>query len=171
MMRATTVVMLAAALTGCAGASSDVVAPGAKVPISLSRAVRDADGVVVPQERQEIVGHFEQKSTSWGIAWSLVDLTPRTDLSQNVNQQVARAKGDAVVRLAVRSKPCGMNFVPVLGWLPIWPGCSSLVIGGDIVRVKPAPAPPPPVVAPTMPEPTPPVVVVAVKPSKKVSKR
>ena len=171
-MRALAVMGVAAALTGCAGASSDVVAPGAKVPISLSRAVRDADGAVVPQERQEVVGHFEKKSTSWGMAWSLVDLTPKTDLSPAVNEQVVRAKGDAVVRLAVRSKPCGLNFVPILAWLPIWPGCNDLVIGGDIVRVKPAPPPPPPPKAiPTMPEPMPPVVAVAMKRGKKVSKK
>lgn len=149
-------VLAVSVLVGCAGASSEVTAPAARMPVSFSRGVRDAEGVVLPQERQEVVGHFEERSTAWGIGWSYLSLTPKTDLSGALNEQVAAAKGDAVVRFGVRAKPCAMNFVPVLGWLPIWPGCSKLVATGDIIRVKALPPPPPPRVAPSMPEPLPP---------------
>jgi hypothetical protein len=178
MIRRIFILAVAASLVGCAGASSEIVAPGAKVPISLSRGVRDADGEIVPQSRQEIVGHFEQDATAWGMAYSLAKLTPTTDISDAVNEQVARADGQAVVRLSVRSKPCALNFVEVLNWLPFWPGCSNLVIAGDIIRVKKKapppvavaePAPPP---APPAPEPTPPPTTKKSKKSaKKVSAR
>ena len=129
---------LACALTsiGCAGATTEIVAGGAKVPISLSRGLRDHDGSIVTMENQEVVGHFSYDRTAWGMLYSFASLTPETDISEAINTQVAAAKGDAVVRLAVRSKPCALNYVAVLNWLPFFPGCSNIEIAGDIVRVR-----------------------------------
>ena len=185
MIRRILLATCAVSLVGCAGASSEVVAPGAKVPISLSRGVRDADGEIVPQSRQEVVGRFEQDATVWAIGYSFAKLDPTTEIDDGVNTQVARAQGQAVVRLSVRSKPCALNFVEVLNWLPFWPGCSNLVIVVDIIRVKskppetvfaPLPAPRPKAEAPEtvfapLPGPRPREPVPAAKPENKKNKK
>jgi hypothetical protein len=122
-------------VTGCAGARTDVVAPNAQVPVSLSRGVRDREGNLVDSSHRVLVGRFRQDKTVWGLFYAAVKLNPETDLSTEINQQVARAGGDAVVRLVIRSKPCGMNYVPLLDLLPFWPGCARIQAEGDIVKV------------------------------------
>lgn len=121
---------------GCAGAQTEVIAPQAKMPVSLSRGVRDADGNLVPEERKVVVGHFEDSQTAWGMAYSLVKLTPTTDISNALNEQVSRVNGDAVIRTTIRSKTCAMNFFSMLNWLPFWPGCTRVVVAGDIIQVR-----------------------------------
>lgn len=121
---------------GCAGARTEVVAPTARVPVSFSRSVRDQSGEIVPVERREVVGHFESRHNAWGMLYSLAKLDPTTDISREINEQVRAAGGDAVIHLSIRSKPCATDFVPVFNWLPFWPGCTRVVVEGDIIRVR-----------------------------------
>ena len=126
------------ALTGCAGARTHVVVASAEMPVSMSRAVRDADGVIVAADRREIVGHFDEDRTAWGMLYSAVKLTPEKDISSALNEQVKRAGGDAVVNVSIATRQCGLNWFPVLNLLPFWPGCANVHVEGDIIRVRPA---------------------------------
>jgi hypothetical protein len=138
------VITLAVAISalGCAGAMTSVVAPDAQVPVSMSRAVRDADGGLVTAERRKVVGHFHDEPTAWSLFYTAVALTPRTDISHSVNTQVAHSRGQAVTNLRVRNATCGLTYLVFpFGLLPIWPGCSNLEIDGDIITVEsPSPA-------------------------------
>ena len=147
MKRASTFVIgpLLFALTGCAGARTQVVAPTAEVPVSMSRGVRDADGVLVGADRREVVGQFDEARTAWGMFYSAVKLTPEKDISRAVNEQVRRVHGDAIVKLSIATRQCGMNFVPFLSLLPFWPGCANVHVRGYIIRVRAASAAPAPV--------------------------
>jgi hypothetical protein len=129
------VLALVALGTGCAGARTNVVADSAQYPISMSRAVRDADGSIVPQERVAKVGKLHSESMAWGLLYSGIRLTPRTDISKAVNRQVAAAGGDAIVNLRIMGSHCGGDFIPVVSLVPIWPGCANIVVEGDIIRV------------------------------------
>lgn len=121
--------------TGCAGARTNVVADSAQYPISMSRAVRDADGSIVPQERVAKVGKLRSEAMAWGLLYSGIRLTPRTDISKAVNGQVAAAGGDAVVNLRIMGSHCGGDFIPAVSLIPIWPGCANIVVEGDIIKV------------------------------------
>ncbi len=138
------------ALVGCAGARTSIVAPASQYPVSLSRGIRDTDGTLVPASRRKIVGHFKAKRKAWAMLYSFLSLTPSKDVSDDINQQIKAAHGDAIINLDVASATCGMNFVPFFDWLPIWPGCSNVEITGDIIQVLPAVArlTPPPAPAP-----------------------
>ncbi|HSO34737.1 MAG TPA: hypothetical protein VLT33_19520 [Labilithrix sp.] len=129
--------------TGCAGARTTVAADKAEYPISLSRAVRDPDGEIVSNERAVKVAPFRATSTAWGIFYSLLRINPRTDISEAVNAQVAAAGGQAVVNLRVMAGHCAMNTVAVLVSLPFLPGCTKVVVEGDIIRLVPVSAPAP----------------------------
>ena len=122
--------------TGCAGARTSVVADGASYPISLSRAVRDRDGSIVPSENMTKVGTLHDDATAWGILYSAIKLTPRTDISTAVNAQVAQSGGDAVVNLRVTGGHCASDFFALLTVIPIWPGCARIEVEGDIVKLK-----------------------------------
>jgi hypothetical protein len=128
------------ALTGCAGARTQVVAATAEVPVSMSRGVRDADGALVGADRREVVGQFDEDRTAWGMLYSAVKLTPEKDISRAVNEQVQRAHGDAVINVSIATRQCGLTWVPILNLLPFWPGCANVHVRGDIIRVRAASA-------------------------------
>lgn len=124
------------AATGCAGARTTVAADRAEYPLSLSPAVRDADGTIVSGADLERVATFQAKVTAFGMLYSAIRLNPRTDISKQVNEQIARAGGEAIVNLKIMSDQCGANFAAIIDAIPIWPGCAKVVVEGDIVKVK-----------------------------------
>lgn len=124
-----------AGATGCVGARTNVVAPDAAYPVSLSRAVRDADGTIVSQDRAVKVGTFRARFTAWGLFYTAVRLNPRTDISKSLNNQVKTAAGDAVVNLRVMSSVCAMDYIGVFFHTPLWPGCTKITVEGDIIKV------------------------------------
>lgn len=129
---------IALAASGCAGARTSVVADSALYPISMSRAVRDADGNIVPEGHLEKVGRFHDESLAWGLVYSAVPLTPRKDISGAVNEQMGATKGEAVVNVTIGAKNCVLNMIWPLTILPFWPGCTKIIVDGDIVRVASA---------------------------------
>lgn len=134
--------LLAASAAGCiSGARTNVTAPGANVPVSMSRGVRDANGQLVPLDQRQYVGTFEYKTRAWSTFYTLLPFTPNKDISDAVNTQVAAAGGEAVVNLTIISKGCSLNRVWPFIVLPIWPGCSKIEVVGDIITVGGAPTP------------------------------
>jgi hypothetical protein len=125
-----------ACATGCVGARTNVVAADAAYPISLSRAVRDAEGAIIPQERAVKVGTFHDETKAWGLFYSAIRLNPQTDISRSLNEQIKTVAGDAVVNLRVMSSVCAMDYVGVFVFAPLWPGCANIVVEGDIIKVK-----------------------------------
>ena len=125
-------------LTGCVGARTSVVAHHSKYPVSLSRGLRDRDGSLVAAERRRVVGKFSASHTAWNLVYSAAKLTPTTDISDEVNAQVAAAGGDAIVQLTIVTRACALDyFLFPFGILPFWPSCAFVDVHGDIVRVQP----------------------------------
>jgi hypothetical protein len=123
--------------TGCVGARTSVVAHHSHYPVSLSRGLRDRDGSLVAPERRKIVGKFTSSHTAWNLVYSAAKLTPTTDISDEVNSQVAAAGGDAIVQLTIVTRACALDyFVFPFGVLPFWPSCAFVDVHGDIVRVE-----------------------------------
>ncbi len=126
-------------VTGCAGARTTVVATHSHYPVSLSRGLRDRDGSLVTAERRRVVGRFSASHTAWGMVYSAAKLTPTTDISDEVNAQVAAAHGDGIIHLAIVTRACALDYFAFpFGILPFWPSCAFVDVSGDIVRVEPA---------------------------------
>lgn len=121
-------------LVGCAGARTAIIAPNATYPVSLSEGMRAADGHVLDKSEMKVVATFHEERTAWGMFYSAIRFTPRTDLSDAVNKQVADAKGEGIVRLRVESKACWLDYAIFLTLLPVWPGCAKLTIDGEIIK-------------------------------------
>jgi hypothetical protein len=134
------VLVLAASFAlGCSGASSNVVAPDAKYPLSLSDGLRDENGRLLEDNELEVVGAFEADYTAWGMWWNIISFTGDADISDEVNEQVAAAKGEGIVNLAVRSKTNVWNGMTLIGLLP---DAAAVKVRGHIVRRRPADKPP-----------------------------
>ena len=109
--------------------------------------MRDASGTVVGEDRREVVGQLDADGTAWGVFYSSVKLTPEMDVSQAVNQEVARLHGDAVINLTISTRQCGFNWAVFANVLPFWPGCADVHVHGDVIRVRDVVANAPPIVA------------------------
>jgi len=135
-MRGGLILLCGLVTSGCYGASTDVVAPTAKVPVSLSRAVHDANGSIVELGEREVVGTFSYDTTVWSLAYGAADLHGTTDISEAINAQVGEQGGDAVTNLEITGKACGWGMVLGFNLLPLWPGCEYIEVRGDIIRVR-----------------------------------
>jgi hypothetical protein len=122
--------------TGCAGARTTIAADHAAYPVSLSPAVRDSDKKIVSGDDLEHVAKFRADATAWGMPYSAIRLNPRTDISAQINDQIRRAGGEAIVNLKIMSAQCGANFAALIDAIPLWPGCAKIAVEGDIVKVK-----------------------------------
>jgi hypothetical protein len=134
-MKATIAILGLSGLGACSGMNSYVKADESKYPISLSGELRGADGQLLQPQQKKHVGTFELEYKTWTTLWTLIPIVNRTrDISDEVNEQVAKAGGDAVVGLDVSSKQCGLNYATLLGILP---GCGNMYLRGDIIKVTP----------------------------------
>ena len=100
-----------------------------------------ADGEVLAQ-----VGDFALSYKACSMLWRFVSFTGDKDISENVDAQVKAKGGDAITNLSVSSGATIWNDLTVIGLLP---DCSSVIIAGDIVKVKAAAG------APAVPAPSP----------------
>ncbi|MBX7082688.1 MAG: hypothetical protein K1X88_26010 [Nannocystaceae bacterium] len=135
--------------SGCAGGRSNLRFDDTRYPVSLSPTVLGSDGMVLVPARREIVGKLEIETKVYGLLWAAVPLTPNKNLSDQVNDQIERAGGQAVVNLRVTSRQCGLNSAWVLSTVPLWPGCSRVFVQGEIIRERPAELVPAPQAEPT----------------------
>jgi hypothetical protein len=105
-------------LAGCHSfthAGIEISAHKAKVPVSLTSGLVDDQGLVDPR-RVHKVATFH---------WETDDCVDKEsfDVSSAINEQVTRARGDAIVRLAISSRRKT--------------DCVEAQLDGDIVRVDP----------------------------------
>lgn len=133
---------------GCAGARSHVVAPDAQYPVSMSDGVRDTDGSLLSDKEKKVVGGFQRDYRAWGWLWSAVSFTGDKDISEEINEQVKKAGGDAIVNLAVRSEPCLWNLFTFIG---IVPDCANVKVRGHIIKKVAVSVPAPAILAPQTP--------------------
>ena len=116
-MKMLVVVVVALLLAGCSSSTRGDVrftASTARVPISLTRALADDNGIVAAG-RIHRLDDFRYETDG------CVNAT--LDISEAVNREVARVHGDAIVELEVQSKPSS--------------DCVSVRLHGVIVRVDP----------------------------------
>lgn len=122
---------------GCGGSNAVLRADKAAYPISMSQGLRGEDGKLLQKAQKQSVGTFTLDYTSWSALWTLVPVfNARRDISSEVNDQIAKAGGDAIVGLNVTSTHCLWNFFTIVGVLP---DCANVAVRGDIVKVA-APA-------------------------------
>ncbi|HEY4393432.1 MAG TPA: hypothetical protein VGP64_05200 [Polyangia bacterium] len=118
-------------LTAGCGARSYIRADSARYPVSLSSGVRGADGKLVDPQALQKTGEFHSDYTACRMFWTLVPVkSAHRDISDEVNQQVAEAHGEAIVNLSVQSAATVWSFITFLG---VFPDCGKVDITGDIV--------------------------------------
>ena len=159
--------LLVVALSGC-GVSSWVVADESKYPISMSNGLRDQSGELVPAKSKTKVGDFKKDYKACSMLWRLISFTGDKDISEDVNAQVANAKGDAITNLSVESSGTVWNLLTLIG---IFPDCGNVRLQGEIVKVTPAEAPAPAAPAPAAAPTTPPAPPVAPPPPPPVAQQ
>ena len=125
--------------TACGGARTNVRADKAEYPLSMSQGLRGESGALLAAGDKQEVGSFELDYKAWSASWTLVGISNNDrDISSEVNAQVAKAGGDAIIDLTVNTGHCMWNYFTVVG---LFPDCANVSIRGSIVKV-PSAAPP-----------------------------
>jgi hypothetical protein len=123
-------VVFALLATAC-GARSYISAGDSTFPVSMSSAVQGPDGTVLVGSDLQTVGAFRLDYKKCNMLWTLIPLFFRTeDISDEIDEQVRRAHGEAVINLTVQSSATVWNVLTLFGVLP---DCSNVRIRGEIV--------------------------------------
>jgi hypothetical protein len=135
-----TVIFSCFLITGCAGSSSRISAPSVNYPVSLSPAVRTADGAIAMEDDLVKVGKFNYRYTTRTMLWTIIPLSQSChDISNALNEQITRYKGDAVVNLKISNGGDAMITFKSFLTLGLLPSASEIEVTGDIVSLKVAP--------------------------------
>jgi hypothetical protein len=127
--------------TACGGSNAVIRADKANYPVSMSKGLRGEDGKLLRASQKQSVGTFALDYTSWSAVWTLVPIVnARRDISPELNAQVEKVGGDAIVGLNVKSTHCLWNYFTIVGVLP---DCAHVAIRGDIVKVAASSVPAP----------------------------
>jgi hypothetical protein len=136
-MKSHWILVLFLLLTSCvSGSKARISLEEARVPVSMSRTVRDENGNLLKLGELEKVGKFNTTLLSWSILYKSVPLSGKKDISLDVNDQVSKVNGEALVNTTIECRSCGLINLPVLSVLPFWPTCSIINANADIVRRK-----------------------------------
>jgi hypothetical protein len=133
------ILIIASGLFGCVGARPEITFEKAIVPISMSGVVLDSSGLPLTPKDQIPVGRFKAEQTGYAMLYTFLPLNS-LDFSDEVNHQVSAVNGDAVVNLEVTLMTSGcstLNFLQITQAVPIYLGCVTAFLEGDIIQVHP----------------------------------
>lgn len=84
----------------------------------------------------DALGAFSTSKPSFGLFYSALGISPRYDVSEDVNRQVSTVGGEAIIdaTVSVTTDCNALNAFPILNVIPVWPGCVHVVMSGAIVR-------------------------------------
>jgi len=137
-IRLASLVWLVLSATACAGARGSLSFDKLQYPVSSSAALYTTEERQVSGNQLEELGQIHVTERLWSTFWSAIPLHGTRDVSAPINTQIAQAGGEGAVGLSVTAANCGTNYVELLNWLPIYPGCVLVTVRGQIVR-QPAP--------------------------------
>jgi len=122
---------------GCAGARANmrVSLDDARYPVSMSKGVPGPGGEILGPDELEVVGSFEAERRGFALLYGGLPLGT-INFSEDLNQQISKVGGEAVVRFEVEVVDSNWNFFWPLIWLPIYPGNVQVRVWGDVVRQK-----------------------------------
>lgn len=122
---------------GCAGANANmrVTFNQARFPVSMSQEVPGPDGVALHKRDLNVVGSFEASQRGFALLYGLLPLGT-VNFSQDLNEQVSNADGEAVVDLQVEVMDSDWNWLWPLIWVPVFPANVQVRVWGDIVKRK-----------------------------------
>ncbi len=119
----------------CAGAGANVRVSldQAQYPVSMSSWVPGPDGIPLGPDDLKEVDQVNLRGTGRALVWGFLPLGD-VNLSEELNQAVADAHGEAVTNLTLTIRSSLWNIPWPLIWCPFHPGAVNVELHGDIVR-------------------------------------
>jgi hypothetical protein len=124
-------------LVRCAGSQGSVRFDKMKYPVSASAYLEKQPGKPQGLGREVILAErFEYTYHHWAIVYSFVPLSNTDTLAEELNREIEKHSGVGAVNVRFRVTSCRLNTFSAILLLPIFPGCSEVVMRADIVREK-----------------------------------
>lgn len=123
--------------SSCSGSRAYLKFENLKYPASMSKYLYDKDGSIVsPGNGLKISGHFEREETQWSILWTFVPLNSTAWVDEMINEEIRKVNGSGAINIEIGNVACKHIGIPVLGFIPLYPGCQKLSVSGDVVTVQ-----------------------------------
>jgi len=122
------------ALISCAGSRGEIKMNQSRYPVSLSPVIIDNGRMYVESENVHYVTKINLESRKWSIFYTLIPLNNLDSVPQEMDRIIKQYKGNGIMNLSLSAKACKWNFLFPLNALPFWPGCTRILLQGDIVR-------------------------------------
>lgn len=121
----------------CAGSKGNIHFDKLNYSASLSPYLLDSSGKILSEEigLKRIEG-FTVKHRFWGVFYGHIPLNGEEALISEINQSVENANGDGIINMTIIARDCMFNNFFILNIFPIFPGCTTIFIHGDIVRLQ-----------------------------------
>lgn len=130
------ILILAIFVGGCAGSRGVMTFDNLRHPTSMSAYIYGPNDEVLAKEDLMVMGNVHIEKAYWGFMFSLVNVSDDKKIVDAINQQVDEKGGDGVINLSVTAEGCAISGFTILQLLPIWPGCTNVVVTGDIVKAR-----------------------------------
>lgn len=125
------------AMLHCAGSRGTIRFDKLRHPVSASGYLEPQPGKVSALDREFVLAErFEYRYRHWAIGYTLVPLTNTDELPRRLSDAIEKAEGIGAVNLRFQISSCTTNTIPVLSLIPVFPGCTEVVMRADIVRGK-----------------------------------
>jgi hypothetical protein len=124
-------------LCGCAGAKCKLSARSVEPPVSCTPCVFDATGRIHEAATNEIVSHFTLTKTKWTVFWKSVPLGGEDwDISPELNAQLSRTRGNAIVNVMVTVEGCNFFQWYLAALIPVIPSYVTVKVDGDVAQIN-----------------------------------
>lgn len=124
----------ALAMSACTGSRGTIRVSEAGIPASFSPVLEKSGNRYILGKNARKIGDLDIKHTQWGMFYTLASLSDDKHLGKSIGDQTRKLNGDGVVNLVIQAKNCAINGIPVMNFLPFWPGCTTVAITGDIIK-------------------------------------
>ncbi|HPI15569.1 MAG TPA: hypothetical protein PK875_01430 [Spirochaetota bacterium] len=129
------VLVFALSIISCAGGRKTLRFDALTYPCSLSPFLYDVDGSVLAKGKDlKVVGEFKMVKDFWGIGYSVIPVSSDADVAIAMNKRIKELNGDGIINLKVTSSETNANLAVFFTFLPIWPGCTTVTINGEVVK-------------------------------------
>jgi len=107
-------------------------------PVSMTPYIYDKnEKILVENEDLVIVRELGARQNLWGIFYGIIPLgNGNKNIMHKINSQIQKSGGAGVINFTIASNECELLYLFPLSLLPVWPGCTRVVVRGDIIKRK-----------------------------------
>lgn len=131
------VLLVSIFIFSCAGSRGTLKFDNVNYPMSLNQWIFNKDGQKVSIGNGLVqTGSLSEYFENWAFFYHWYSISNEKIFYTKIENSIRQKRGDGLVNTFIVIQDCFYNNLLFLNYLPIWPGCSTVYIEGDIVKFQ-----------------------------------